>query len=123
MVVTAVVTTVFILALWLPSTGNAPQIVFASLFGVSSGAAVGLTPTLIAKLSPIDRIGVRVGAAYALAAFAGLTGSPIGGKIANDDNGGFRYAIVFGGVSCAVGTVFYFLCRVAHAGWGLTARG
>jgi hypothetical protein len=42
-----------------------------------------------------------------------LTGSPIGGKIVTDEEGPFKYTIVFGGVCCAIGTVFFVATRLS----------
>ena len=113
-------TTILILALWLPATGNAPIIIFAVLFGISSGAGISLTPALCAQISPIKEIGVRTGVAFSLASFAALTGPPIGGQIIADSLGSFRNTAVFGGVSCAVGTTLFVVARVTLAGVKVT---
>ena len=116
MIVMSAFTSILILALWLPATGNAANIVFAALFGIASGAGIGLTPALCAQVSPIQEIGIRTGTIFSIAAFAALTGSPIGGQIIGDSNGSFKYAIVFGGVSCAIGTALFIATRISHAG-------
>lgn len=116
MIVMSSLTTILILALWLPATGHAAIIVFAALFGIASGAGIGLTPALCAQVSPIQEIGVRTGTVFTIAAFAALTGSPIGGQIIADTHGSFRYAIVFGGVSCGLGTALFIAARISHAG-------
>jgi MFS family permease len=113
MIVMSAFTTALILGLWLPATGNAAIITFAALFGVGSGAGISLTPALCAKISPLSEIGTRTGTAYSIAAFAALTGSPIGGKIVTDEEGPFKYTIVFGGVCCAIGTVFFVATRLS----------
>lgn len=120
MIVMSAFTTILILALWLPATGNAPIILFAALFGIGSGAGIGLTPVLAAQISPIQEIGVRTGTAFSLSAFAALTGSPIGGQILIDSQGQFKYAILFGGVSCAIGTALFVLTRINVAGLKIT---
>lgn len=116
MIVMSAFTTILILALWLPATGNTPIILFATLFGVGSGAGIGLTPVLVAQISPIQEIGVWTGTAFSLSAFSALTGSPIGGQILIDSQNQFKYAILFGGVSCAIGTSLFIVTRVAIAG-------
>lgn len=120
MIVMSAFTTILILALWLPATGNAPIILFAALFGIGSGAGIGLTPVLVAQISPIQEIGVRTGTAFSLSAFAALTGSPIGGQILTDSLGQFKYAILFGGVNCAIGTSLFVLTRINVAGLKIT---
>jgi MFS family permease len=86
MIVMSTFTTVLILALWLPATGNTPLIIFAALFGIGSGAGIGLTPALCAQVSPVKDIGVRTGTVFAISSIAALTGSPIGGQIIADDH-------------------------------------
>lgn len=119
MIIMSGFTAILILALWLPATGNAAIIVFAALFGIGSGAGVGLTPALCAKISPLPEIGTRTGAAFSISAFAALTGSPIGGKLVADAHGSFKYAIVFGGVSCAIGTMLFIATRASLVGMKL----
>jgi len=121
MIVMSAFTTVLILALWLPAEGNVPLILFAVLFGIGSGAGIGLTPALCAQVSPIRDIGVRTGTVFAVAAFAALTGSPIGGQIIADSHGSFRNAIIFAGVSCAIGTALFVATRIT-LGTTKTAR-
>lgn len=116
MIVMSCFTTVLILALWLPATGNAPIIVFAALFGIASGAGIGLTPALCAQVSPIKEIGVRTGTVFSISAIAALTGSPIGGQIIVDSHGSFRNTIIFGGTSCAIGTALFAITRINLAG-------
>lgn len=119
MIIMATFTTVLILALWLPATGNVPIILFAALFGVGSGAGIGLTPALTAGISPIKDIGVRTGTIFAISSFAALTGSPIGGQILADSRYDFKWMIVFSGVSCAIGTALFVAARVQIAGFKL----
>ncbi|KAF4869735.1 hypothetical protein COL154_011127 [Colletotrichum chrysophilum] len=117
MITMSFLTMILILAFWLPATGNAADITFAALFGVASGAGIGLTPVLVAHISPIQDIGVRTGAAYAVASIAALTGSPIGGAIISSSRGSFQNTKIFGGVCCAVGVVLFIAARVALVGW------
>ena len=112
----ATFTTVMILALWLPATGNIPIIIFAAMFGIGSGAGIGLTPALCAGISPIKDIGVRTGTIFAVSAFAALTGSPIGGQILADSDHSFKWMIVFSGVNCALGTALFIAARITIAG-------
>jgi MFS family permease len=109
-------TAILILALWLPATGNAPIILFAALFGIGSGAGIGLTPALCAQISPIEDIGVRTGTIFAISSIAALTGSPIGGQIIADSHGSFRNTKIFSGVSCAVGVALFVATRISIAG-------
>jgi MFS family permease len=116
MITMAISTSVVILALWLPATGNAPLIVFAALYGFVSGAGISLVPAICASIAPLQEIGTRTGLSIAIASFAALTGAPIGGKIVSDDRGSFKYTKVFSGVSCLIGTALFVLTRYIHAG-------
>ena len=116
MIIMATFTTILLLGLWIPATGNAPLIVFAVLFGIGSGAGIGLTPALCAGISPIKDIGVRTGTIFAISSIAALTGSPIGGKIIGDSEGSFKYAITFAGVNCGVGTLLFLAARIVIGG-------
>ncbi|KAK5063006.1 hypothetical protein LTR84_005082 [Exophiala bonariae] len=109
-------TVILVLGLWIPANTNAGQLVFAPLFGFSSGAAIGLTPALIAQISPIKEIGVRVGAAFAAGSIGALTGAPIGGALIARDNGGFLYLQLFSGCTCFVGALLFILARVKVGG-------
>lgn len=120
MIVMCIFTTVLIFGLWLPARGNIPIIFFAALFGIGSGAGVGLTPALCAQISPIQEIGVWTGTAYSISALAALTGSPIGGQILINGHGSFQNSILFGGVSCAIGTVLFIITRFTLVGFKIT---
>lgn len=61
MIVTSFLSTILVLALWLPARGNVAYILFAAFYGFSSGAFVSLAPALIAQISDIRQIGVRTG--------------------------------------------------------------
>ncbi|TDZ40373.1 MFS transporter asaE [Colletotrichum spinosum] len=117
MITMSFLTMILILAVWLPATGNAADIAFAVLFGIASGAGIGLTPVLVAHISPIQDIGVRTGSAYAVASIAALTGSPIGGAIISSSRGSFQNTKIFGGVCCGVGVILFIAARVALVGW------
>jgi MFS family permease len=62
---TSTLSGIFTLALWLPSSGNAPLIVFAALYGFTSGAFVSLAPGQVAQISKVEQIGVRSGLLFA----------------------------------------------------------
>ncbi len=120
MIIMSSFTTILILGLWLPATGNAPIILFAVLYGIASGAGIGLIPALCAHISPIQDIGVRSGTTFSISALAALTGSPIAGQIITDSHESFRNAIIFAGVSCGIGTVLFTATRSTLAGFKIT---
>lgn len=115
-------TTILILGMWIPAASNAVFIVYAPLFGFASGAAIGLTPALVAQISPIRELGTRNGAAFGIASIAALTGTPIGGALVVHDHGKFLDAKIFSGVICAVGVLFFVASRVSLAGFALNKK-
>lgn len=74
MIVTSFFSAILVLALWLPSRGNAPIILFAAFYGFASGAFVSLAPALIVQISDIRQIGVRTGTMFAIVSVSGLVG-------------------------------------------------
>jgi len=119
MIITSAFSAIIVLGLWLPSSSNAPILVFSALYGFSSGAFVSLSPSLIAQISPIREIGVRTGTFFLCVAFAGLTGSPIGGALLSQDNGEFRYLQIFCGVTMVAGTIVFVASRWVQCGFKL----
>jgi MFS family permease len=116
MIVMASFSGVIVLALWLPSSGSIPIILFSALFGFGSGAYVSLAPALIAQISDIRKIGVRTGTLFAIVSIGALCGNPIGGALISADHGGFTGLQIFSGVTMMAGTVFFFLARASLVG-------
>ena len=111
MILTTVLSSVMVLALWLPSHGNVPIITFAGFYGCFSGAFVSLGPAVIGQISEIREIGVRTGTVYALVSIAALTGSPIAGALVSRKHGQFQYLQIFCGVTMVVGTALFVAAR------------
>ncbi|KAF7596248.1 hypothetical protein BBP40_002781 [Aspergillus hancockii] len=124
MIVMMVFSMVIVLALWLPGRSGATMITFAALFGVGSGACIGLGPVLIMGISPIKEVGYRMGTIFAIAGIGALTSPPIGGAIAaRTKNGDFDYACVFSGVNYFLSVVFIVILRARLVGWKVAAKG
>jgi MFS family permease len=117
MIVTTALSAVFVLAVWLPSKSNAPIITFCVLYGLSSGAFVSMAPSIVAQISPVREIGVRVGTFFFFVATAGLTGNPIGGALLAKDNGGYLYLQLFCGLGMAAGALTYVAARWVQCGF------
>ncbi|GIC93061.1 uncharacterized protein Aud_009540 [Aspergillus udagawae] len=122
MLVMTSLSAILVLALWLPARGNVALITFAALFGITSGAIIGLGPVLIVSISPMSESGYRMGTVLAFAAVGTLTSPPIGGAIAADSGGSYTYTCVFSGVSFILGTIGLAALRVRLSGWGLTTK-
>lgn len=127
MIIMCALSSLVLLALWLPGTllssSAAVYVVFSALYGFASGAFVSMVPALIAQISPdVTKIGVRQGALFAVISIATLCGSPIAGALLNSQNGKFWGLQVFAGVSMVGSTVFFVLGRVKLAGVAMTKK-
>ncbi|GAB1209517.1 hypothetical protein APSETT445_008296 [Aspergillus pseudonomiae] len=122
MLVMTTFTATLVLALWLPARSNGAILTFTALFRIGSGGGVGLGPVLIAILSPMSEVGVRVGLTLAIGAIGGLTGPPIAGAIAAQDGDSFRFACVFSGVSYVLSLLCFVILRVRRGGWRVASK-
>ncbi|KAJ6016057.1 MFS transporter asaE [Penicillium herquei] len=108
---------IIVLALWLPSRGNAPAIVFCALYGFGSGAFVSLAPALIAQISELREVGVRNGTCFSIISFAALTGTPIGGALVpNVLTDSYTNLQIFSGVTMIAGAMLYVVARIVVGG-------
>lgn len=122
MIVTSYASALLVLCLWIPATSNAPIIVFAVLYGFTSGAFVSLAPALIAQISDIRQIGMRTGTMFAVISIAALTGSPIGGELNKRNNGSYKTLQIFCGCMMIAGSTFFLAARISRAGWKVVKR-
>ncbi|CAG1999650.1 hypothetical protein FGSG_10506 [Fusarium graminearum PH-1] len=119
-IIVCYLSTIWILALWIPCNTQNGLIAFAALFGYSSGAYVSLIAPLVAQISPIQEIGFRTGMVFFVSSLGGLTTNPISGQILEKPNGWIGVK-VYAGVFCFVGTTFIFAARVHRVGWKVKA--
>lgn len=117
MIVTTTASGILVLALWLPSRGTIPIVIFGALYGFTSGAFVSLAPSLVAQISDVREMGVRTGTLFLIVSFAGLTGNPIAGALLVKDGGDFTGLQIFCGVMMLVGSMFFLASRWVQAGW------
>lgn len=122
MTIMVLFSTIIILGLWIPGRSNAAMIPFAALFGIGSGAVIGLGPVLIMNISPMNEVGYRMGTVFAIAGLGTLTSPPIGGAIAADSGGKYDYAAVFSGVNYMIGLIGIIFLRGRVAGWKVFAK-
>ena len=101
---------------------SAGIIVLMAFYGFFSGSFVSLPPTIIVHLSldAREKIGTRLGQAFACIALGLLVGTPIGGAIL--DKSGFDGVWVFGGCLLLGSAVALVAARVLYKGWGLMVK-
>ncbi|KAH8658268.1 major facilitator superfamily domain-containing protein [Xylariales sp. PMI_506] len=116
MIVLLVFTSISVLALWLPSRGEAMLITFALLYGFGCSPALSMLPVLVAGISPIEEIGIRTGINQAAAGFAALIGVPIAGAIVTATEGSFIWAAGFTGMCYLVSTLCICVVRICFQG-------
>ncbi|KAK2734808.1 hypothetical protein FQN57_001458 [Myotisia sp. PD_48] len=123
MFVMTLFTSLTVFALWIPSRGNAANIVFAVLYGFGSGTFVSLPPSLVAHISDVRQIGVRTGTLFASISIAALLGSPIGGALVPDVvHGSYWRMQLFAGAVMFAGSIFFLLVRIRLGGTKLTTK-
>ncbi|KAL4256580.1 Proton-linked Monocarboxylate Transporter [Pleurotus pulmonarius] len=89
----------------------ASTIVFAILYGFTSGAFLSLAGPVTASLARNSgEIGVRFGILYFISSFGALTGAPIAGALLGDT---FAWSklFIFGGVAMMVGFICFVVAR------------
>lgn len=109
-------------ALWLPAAANAPIIVFAALYGFGSGAFVAILPTLIAQISDIKEIGLRIGMEFGVLSIPALVSNPIGGALIAHDHGGYRSCQIWTGCITMLGAVLFAMARHSLSGSSLMKK-
>lgn len=106
------------LALWIPGSQNtAAIIVYAIIFGFSSGGFISLIAVCIAQISDIREIGLRSGVAFLVQALGALTGPPIGGAILASQHGGYVGLQLFCGFAMLCSAFAFAAARYAQAGF------
>ncbi|KAH8895878.1 riboflavin transporter MCH5 [Thozetella sp. PMI_491] len=120
MIIICAASSLITLALWIPgSHSSAAIIVYAILFGFTSGGFIGMGPSLIAQICEIREMGLRSGTLFAVQSFGSLTGSPIAGAILSRQNGDYVGLQLFCGCSMAAAAAFYLAARWTQAGFRL----
>ncbi|KAJ5590557.1 hypothetical protein N7450_004529 [Penicillium hetheringtonii] len=104
--------------LWLPAGSSLPLlIVYAVLFGFSSGSNISLTPVCVGQLCKTENYGRYYATAYTIVSFGTLTGIPIAGEILSRCNGEYWGLIAFTTVCYAAGLACCTAVKVIQVGW------
>ncbi|KAL3256749.1 hypothetical protein ABHI18_007354 [Aspergillus niger] len=121
-VVVCSLTGILVLALWIPATNNPGNIVFAVLFGITSGAYFSLSAALVAKIAPLREMGYWTGVLFLFASIGALTTNPIAGAILQRDDGSYTGMKIYSGIFLLAGTVCVLMTRIRQTGWVLKAK-
>jgi MFS family permease len=101
---------------WLKMTTSGTLIVFAVLYGMSSGAVISTMISSIPHLaSHPSEIGTYIGMMSGVVSFAALTGAPIDGAMVDAYNS-FTQAIIFSGSVATAGSFLVLAARFYHGG-------
>ncbi|KAL5513477.1 hypothetical protein ACEPAH_3876 [Sanghuangporus vaninii] len=101
------------LALWFPSTSAVPLIIFACAYGFFSGIFISVSSAAVGQLSPVDKLGARIGTFFLPTAVATLVGTPIGGvfvKTGTKDE--YHHIAIFAGVMIVSGSILLYVSRL-----------
>lgn len=120
-VVAATFLSAILLFCWKAATTLNGIIAFAVFFGITSGAYIGLFPTVVVLSAPhANEIGTYLGMTMGGIGLFSLTGSPMMGALVTR-YGSFTPAIIFSGVTTFVGGSLILIARMRYAGKTLIA--
>ena len=112
--------------IWISIRTRTSLYIFASFYGMSAGAFQCLFPTTLTSLNKdLSKNGVRLGMAFSVFSFAGLTGPPIGGALLETNGGGrggYLSAQLGIGLATFIGSALMVAARVHKAGWSLKVK-
>jgi len=104
--------TVLVLALWIPAENDGARIAFAALYGFSSGTFVSMVPTLIVQVClDLKKLGAYMGATYLILCPAILMAQPIAGALIGV---GYVYMKIFCGVVMFIGGTGFIIARATY---------
>ncbi|ROV91646.1 hypothetical protein VSDG_07941 [Cytospora chrysosperma] len=115
---------ILVLALWLPGAASTGAVIaFTVLYGIPLGFFGAAIPALVARISDIREIGVRIGMTFIMNGIAGLLGNPLSSLLIGVGHttgarayDGFK---IFCGVAIVISAIFFVLARVRHGGWSI----
>jgi MFS family permease len=111
---------------WIAVKTRTSLYIFAAFYGLSAGAFQCLFPTTLTSLNKdLSKNGVRLGMAFSVFSFAGLTGPPIGGALLETNGGGrggYTAAQLGVGLATFIGACLMVAARVNKEGWSLKIK-
>jgi predicted MFS family arabinose efflux permease len=118
--ISVVVTIVACLGIWLPAGHTTAGIViFALIFGFTSGSNISLVPVAIGRLCKTQHYGRYYATCYTVVSMACLINIPIGGKILNAGQGDYTWLIVTTGLIYCASLCAFLAAKVSAVGWRL----
>ena len=111
---------------WIGVRSKAGLYVFTCIYGMAAGAFQCLFPTTVSSLNKdMSKNGIRLGMAFSIFSFAGLTGPPIGGALLQTNGGGrggYMSAQLGVGLATMLGACFVVAARVSREGWSVKKK-
>lgn len=101
------------LAMWYTSDNEAVLVTYGALYGFVSGPCFSLMPACVAQISPIEKVGARVGILFGFLSTGALLGTPVGGVFIKDQTKpNFQHLIIYTGVMGIAGACFLFAAKL-----------
>jgi MFS family permease len=134
MIGSLVLCTATTITLWLPAslltadavmestTIKALSILYALLFGFTSGSGVSLAPVCVGQLCHTNEYGRYYATCYTIVSFGTLTGIPIAGSLIQATGGHFWGIVVWTGLCYIVSTGCFICSRACRVGWKLAIK-
>jgi MFS family permease len=98
---------------WIAIRNEAGTIVYACLYGFSSGAMVSLPPTIVARLTPnVGIIGTRLGMTFIFTGIGLLVGNPIAGALLDLEHAVFWKAQLLSAIMLVAGSLSFMWVRL-----------
>lgn len=108
---------------WMGIFNTPGIIVFAVLYGMTSGTYVSLpAPTVTSLTQDLHHVGSRLGTCFLFGAIGILIGNPIAGALVNLEQKSFWKAQVFCGIGVFTAVVCLVLARLTKTGWAMMVK-
>jgi len=108
---------------WLAVSSIPGYYVYMCFYGLFSAGFQSLFPTAITSLTPdLRKTGTRLGMAFSMLSFSGLTGPPLGGALLNTDGGRYLAPLIWAGTVMLLGACLTATARCYRYGSRLKVK-
>ncbi|KAL1856285.1 hypothetical protein Daus18300_010858 [Diaporthe australafricana] len=108
---------------WLAVRNIGGYYAFTAVYGATSGAFQCLLPTTIASITDrLDKVGTRMGMAFAIISIASMTGPPVGGVLQTSGPNAYLAPQLWAACSILAGFALCLVARWAKAGFNFRAK-